>query len=71
MVTVPAVTPVTMPDAEPTEAIAGLLLLHVPPASGSPSVIVVPAHTGELPVIAEGTELTVIVAVARQPVGRA
>src|SRR5687767_3781003 len=31
MTTVPAATPVTMPEAEPTVATAGLPLLHMPP----------------------------------------
>lgn len=68
MVAVPVVAPVTTPDAEPTGAIAVLLLLHAPPVVASVSVIVAPTHTLLLPVIAAGEVLTVTVAVVAQPV---
>jgi hypothetical protein len=63
--TTPGNTPVTIPLAEPTVAIAGLLLLHVPPVTESVKAIVLPAHT-EQPVvgqpIAVGTGFIVTVA---------
>src|SRR4051812_44050420 len=51
IVTVPAVTPATIPLEEPMVATDVALLLQVPPASGSLSVIVLPAHTVDGPVI--------------------
>ena len=67
MVAVPAVTPVTVPVAEPTVALEVLLLLHVPLPVASVNVVVSPIHTAPVPVIPEGTELTVIVVAAVQP----
>ena len=55
----PGDTPVTMP-VEPTAAIAVLLLLHPPPVVPSVNVIVDPAQTLALPVIAPGSGFTVI-----------
>jgi len=63
---VPAVTPVTTP-ALLTVAIAAALLLQVPPLTAWPRASVEPAHTGELPVIAAGATLTVIVLLTLQP----
>jgi hypothetical protein len=57
---VPAATPLTVPDPEPTVACAVLLLLQVPPAVPSLKVVVKPTHTLVVPVIAAGTGLTVI-----------
>ena len=51
IVTVPAAIPVTMPEVAPIVATAGLLLPHVPPASISPRVMVLPVHTFEGPVM--------------------
>lgn len=51
---VPAITPVTTPDIEPTVAIVGAPLLHVPPVTASLSVVVAPAHMLALPVITDG-----------------
>jgi hypothetical protein len=48
---IPAEMPVTTPPDE-TEAIATLLLAHVPPAVASASVIEPPSHTESGPVIA-------------------
>ena len=62
MVAVPADMPDTAPEGEPTVAIAVLLLLHVPPVVASPSVVVAPAQTLVVPVIAAGAGLTVTVA---------
>ena len=62
IVAVPAVTPVTMPEEEPTVALV-LLLLQVPPAVASVSVIVAPSQTEELPEIDGGVGFTVTVTV--------
>lgn len=63
MVAEPAATPVTTPVTEPMEPIAVLLLLQVPPPVTSIIVDVAPWHSAVAPVIAEGDELTVTVAV--------
>lgn len=52
MVTTPAATPVTVPVAAFTVALAVLLLLHVPPVVASASVMDEPGHTEVGPVIA-------------------
>jgi len=62
MVTVPEATPVTMPVAGPTVAVAVLLLAHVPPVVASASVVVDPAQTVAVPVIAAGATHRVICA---------
>lgn len=67
MVAIPAVTPVTIPVDDPTVAIPGALLVHVPPVTPSLSVVARPMHTCVTPVIAVGTVFTVTVAVALQP----
>ena len=67
MVAVPAVPPVTTPVVEFTVADVELLL-HVPPAVASVSVIVAPTHTAVGPVMAVGAGVIVMVLVARQPV---
>lgn len=69
MVAVPELTPVAMPVDEPILAIAVLLLLHVPPAVASLSVVLNPTHRLLLPVMAAGDVLTVSVEKAAQPVG--
>lgn len=58
MIAVPPDTPVTMPDVGPTAAMAVLLLSQVPPPA-SDSVVVKPAHTTAVPVMADGSEFTV------------
>ena len=62
-VSVPIVTPVTRP---PTLVARALLMLHVPPAAGSVSVMVEPIHTFERPLItpAFGDVFTVTICVA-------
>ena len=60
MLVVPFAIPVTVPDAGSIVPAAGLLLDHVPPVFGSPSVVVLPAHTLVEPVIAPGVWFTVI-----------
>jgi hypothetical protein len=57
---VPAVTPVTMPVAEPTETFA-LLLLHVPPDTALLNVVLEPTHVFNVPVMDDGTDVTVTV----------
>ena len=65
MVDVPADTPVTIPDAEPIVATAGVLLLQVPPVVVLESVVVAPMHVVSVPVIGEEiAELTVTTLVA-------
>jgi len=55
---VPALTPNTIPDDEPTVATAGVPLLHVPPAIDSLSEVVAPSQTVGVPVIAAGVVTT-------------
>jgi len=59
--------PETIPDAS-TDAIVGMLLVHVPPDGVELSAVVLPAHTVVLPVIAVGGVCTVTTAVLVQPV---
>ena len=59
----PAFTAVSIPVAEPTDATAALLLLHVPPVVVLPSVAIEPAHSEVVPVIAPGAAFTLMVAV--------
>lgn len=66
IVDVPEVTPVTTP-AVPTDAFP-LLLVHVPPAGRSVSVIAEPIQTDDAPEIVPGAVLTVIVVVVKHPV---
>jgi hypothetical protein len=67
-VAVPLAIPVIIPVVDPIEAVPLLVSVHVPPVAGLLSVAVVPVHTMPGPVITDGDELTVTVAVARQPV---
>ena len=66
MVAVPAATPVTMPDV-PIVATPVLLLAHVPPLVVEDRVVVDPAHTEVVPVIAAGSAFTVTIAVLLHP----
>ena len=68
MVGVPAATPVIIPDVDPALAHAVLLLLQVPPAGVEFKVVVNPAHTVVVPVIAVGSAFTVKEDVLMQPV---
>ena len=65
MTEVPAVIPVTIPEVEPIEAFA-LLIVQVPPDVGSPKEVVAPMQTVPEPVIVPGKGLTVTIAVALQ-----
>lgn len=67
MTAVPPATPVNTPDEMSMVATLVVLLLHVPPAAASLSVIVEPAQTVVGPVGAVATELTVTTFVAEQP----
>jgi hypothetical protein len=67
IVTVPAVTPVTIPEVDPTAATDGALLVHVPPPLFD-NVVAPPSQTYLIPVIAGGADITVIEPVATQPV---
>jgi hypothetical protein len=50
------------------EATDTVLLLHVPPASASLRLAVLPTHVFAAPVIAAGSAVTLTVFVAMQPV---
>jgi hypothetical protein len=67
MLVVPKEIPVTMPVPEPTVALAGSLLVQLPPAEVFARVTVVPGHTVVLPVIAEGAGRTVNTSEPMQP----
>ena len=60
----PAITPVTTPEDEPTEAMGMLALTHVPPVVRLFKVVVSPAHTLVVPVMAAGNGFTVTVFIA-------
>jgi hypothetical protein len=67
-----AVVPEAMPATTPAasiDALAGILLVQVPPAVVLASEVVRPWHTVSVPVIAAGNALTVAVAVVIQPEG--
>jgi len=55
----PLLTPDTIPEAEPTDACSGLLLVQVPPAGVELSVTVELTQTDEDPVIGVGSGFTV------------
>jgi hypothetical protein len=67
IVAVPAVSPLTRPVVKPTAATVVLLLLHVPVPEPSLNVVVAPIHTDLTPLIADGSGLTVTVAVTLHP----
>lgn len=69
MVAVPVLTPETTPDVELTLAVDDALLVHVPPVGEELNVVVAPAHTADAPDIAAGAATTVMVCVAKQPLG--
>ena len=58
IVVTPAAIPVTMPVALPIDPAAGLVLLHVPPNTASPSAVVRPTHTLSVPVIGAAGRFT-------------
>jgi hypothetical protein len=59
--------PLITPLAAPIVATDVLPLLHKPPVTASLHVVAAPMHTLPLPVIADGSALTVIVFVTMQP----
>lgn len=67
MIEVPAPMPVTIPDEAPTVATAVVPLTHVPPGDALLSVVVDPAQTDSVPVIAGGAGLTVTTVVRTHP----
>ena len=69
IVTGPGVRPHTVPLDSPAVAVAGLLLVHVPPVTRSPSVVQAPTHTVDAPVMPLGDGLTHTVVVLVQPAG--
>lgn len=67
---VPAATPFTTPDAEPTVAIVASELDQVPPVVVLVSVEELPIHADNVPPITAGRATTVTVAVRLQPVDK-
>jgi len=59
--------PVTTPDDPPTVALALLLLVQVPPDGLLDTVVVLPMHKVESPVIADGVLLIVTIAIREHP----
>jgi hypothetical protein len=70
IIAVPAVIPVTAPEADPIEAIAVLLLLQVPPPAISESVVVKLWQTLKVPVMGLGKGFTVTAFIDAQPVAK-
>ena len=68
MLATPADTPQTMPVVLPAVATAVLLLAHVPPVVALVRVTQLPTHIVNVPVMAAGMGLTVMVVVVKQPV---
>ena len=66
IVEMPAVKPFTTPLVNPIVATPGTVLLQVPPARASASVVLVPVHIDKLPVMG-ATGLTVTIADILQP----
>jgi hypothetical protein len=68
MIAVPALTPVTIPEPEPTIATPVLPLVHIPPDVPSVKVVPEPMPMEEIPAIvpAEGIDSTVITIVVKQ-----
>ena len=64
---VPELTPVTTPLVLLTVAIPVSPELHVPPVTASLNPVVEPTHTLPVPVIADGTGLTITLAVVEPP----
>ncbi len=66
IIAVPVATPVTTPEAD-TVAIAGTVLLHMPPGVALDNVSEPPTQTLPLPVMGDGPAFTVTTMVAVQP----
>lgn len=69
IVEVPAATVVSTPEVEPIVATDGVDEAQIPPADALLSVLEVPRHISNVPVIGEGNGCTVTVATLVQPVG--
>jgi hypothetical protein len=67
IVDTPGATPVISPVSEPAVAIKVLLLVHVPPPTVLPNVVVCPTQVRRMPVIIPGALFTVTRRVAVQP----
>ena len=67
MVTVPPLTAVSTPVDSPMVARAVLLLLHVPPVVALLSVMLLPVHGLDTPVVAAKAVFTVSWVIVRQP----
>jgi hypothetical protein len=65
---VPGITPVTIPELEPTVELP-LLLVHTPPGGVAVNVVVNPTHTLAVPEIDDGDGFTVTTVVVKHPVG--
>ena len=63
----PAATPETTPEPEPTVATPVLPLVQLPPDGDELKVVVAPVQTVAVPLIVPGAVLTVTVAMAKQP----
>ena len=63
----PAVTPVTTPEPDPTVATPVAPLVHAPPDGEELRVVVAPVHNDAVPVIDEGVVLTVTGAITKHP----
>jgi len=59
IVTVPPLTPVTIPEEELMVATPVLLLLHTPPPVALLNVMLAPGHTADVPVMAAGAAFTI------------
>ena len=64
---VPVEPPVTKPVVTPTDAMVGVLLLHMPPVVGSVNVVELPAQARNVPAIGAGAGFTVTWLVVKQP----
>jgi hypothetical protein len=69
MFTMPVSSPVITPVPVAINAVAGLLLLHVPPVVAIAAVVVAPLHTVVATIIVAGVGDTVTTTVFTQPVG--
>jgi hypothetical protein len=67
IIEVPEETPSTEPSEGLTIATEGLLLDHVPPVVPSERVVDAPVHTVAVPIIVDGSGLTVTTTVLLQP----
>ena len=65
----PALTPVTIPVTASIDATAGVVLLQVPPIERLPRVDVLPIQMPDVPVIVDGSALTVTTTVCLQVLG--